>query len=805
MMRYSFLIFLAGCCNGVPPEWITPTPTTLGSGGSLSLDLRDLLAEGDDSVRFEATPGTGLSAEISGSTLTLNADASFGGSTEVRLSAIDSCGSTAETSLIVTVDPLLSPNNCDTTFTYQSNADAVYIAGSFNDWDARATPLSRAGDTWTTTLSLPAGAWTYKVVETRAGQDAWSCDPEAEFFQCDEGYTWDPVCSPGAASCNSMIIVADCQQPQLSVTDLKIDRENLSVDATVSVQGQLSSPTATLDGSPIEAWDGTQFSVHLTGLSAGRHTLRLGGTAANGLPVTEAYIPFWLDEGDWDRGLLYYAFVDRFENGDTTNDRKDGATGVGGDWQGGDWQGVMDRLDYLDDLGVTTIWLTAPWDGANGSFNGDCGVTLTAYHGYWPISDTALEEHFGDAAQLDALVTAAHARHMRVLVDWVGNHVHSDHPWVTEHPDWFSQQYICQEDEDGNGVTNWDQRPETCWFASYLPDIYYYNPEPLNAMVGAAIDFAKRYDIDGFRVDAAKHMPHSVQYNLQSRIKAEIEHRDAGGDQDFYTVGETFSGDRGLIASYIGEDELDGQFDFPLYWAVVAAFARDEIGLSNGDGSLASVVQASQLAWGDAKMSIFLGNHDVWRFIGQAAGQVGNLYGDGNCDASNHSRAPAVAPGWSEPYDRLKLAWSFLLTQSGMPLIYYGDEIGLPGYADPDNRQLMRFDSSLSAEEADVLAQVQALGQARRDHLALAAGSQQDWWANDADIWAYARRYEDDAALVLLNRSQSSRSLSNGLAFAGLPQGRYQDVLDGSSYQSAGDNLTVDIPALGSRVLVYMP
>ena len=163
-------------------------------------------------------------------------------------------------------------------------------------------------------------------------------------------------------------------------------------------------------------------------------------------------------------------------------------------------------------------------------------------------------------------------------------------------------------------------------------------------MVDEAIAFVKKYEIDGFRVDAVKHMPHSLQYNLQSRIRAEIEHRDAGGDEDFYTVGETFTPDRNLIVSYVNSQELDGQFDFPLYWAVVSAFARDEIGLSNGDGSLASVVSASDAAWAGAPMSIFLGNHDVWRFIGQAAGQVSSLYGDGNCDGSGNIRAPAVAP-----------------------------------------------------------------------------------------------------------------------------------------------------------------
>ena len=135
--------------------------------------------------------------------------------------------------------------------------------------------------------------------------------------------------------------------------------------------------------------------------------------------------------------------------------------------------------------------------------------SYSGYHGYWP-DGTGLEEHFGDEDALRALIEGAHARNMRVMVDWVANHVHEDHPWYTDHPDWFNDAYICEEDEDGDGVDNWTQRTETCWFASYLPDIDYTQPEPLAEQVEAAIAFADDYEIDGYRVDAVKHVPHSV-------------------------------------------------------------------------------------------------------------------------------------------------------------------------------------------------------------------------------------------------------------------------------------------------------
>ena len=271
------------------------------------------------------------------------------------------------------------------------------------------------------------------------------------------------------------------------------------------------------------------------------------------------YVPFWLDDVRWDQGVLYFVFVDRFADGDTSLDTSEGADV---DYAGGDWAGVLDRLDWLEELGVTTIWLTAPQDNAEGAWDGDCGATYSGYHGYWP-DGTGLEEHFGDEDALRALIEGAHARNMRVMVDWVANHVHEDHPWYTDHPDWFNDAYICEEDEDGDGVDNWTQRTETCWFASYLPDIDYTQPEPLAEQVEAAIAFAEDYEIDGYRVDAVKHVPHSVPYDLQARIRSEIEHTDAGGDEDFRTIGETFDG-YSTIAEYVNERELDAQFDFPL-------------------------------------------------------------------------------------------------------------------------------------------------------------------------------------------------------------------------------------------------
>jgi glycosidase len=788
------LILLSGCCPGPEPDWEVLSPVNLAQGSPQSLDLAEFLNEVEE-AEFSVEAGEGIKAGLEGSQLTLQAEPGFEGTSEVKLTATVACERKATATLVVSVAPVL----CPATFAYTPRAGGVpYVAGEFNSWSLEPMEPQESG--YVLQLSLPPGPWAYKFIEEVDGQQLWSCDPENDRFLCDADYSWDASCPVGGAGCNSLLQVPDCTLSSLSLSSLNIDKTTASIQVEVLAQGDIQEPWATLDGVAIESWTGEGFSFSKTGLSAGRHSLWFGGTSPDGRDIKPIYVPFWLDEGSWEQGLLYFVFVDRFFDGDSSNNEPFGATAVGGDYAGGDWAGVIEKLDYLESLGVTALWLTAPLDNAEGPWGADCGTTVTGYHGYWPDS-FELEEHFGTEEELRALIEAAHQRQLRVLVDFVANHTHQDHPWVSEHPDWFNPEFICKEDEDNNGVLNWDQRPESCWFASYLPDLDYSQKDALVESVEQAVELAKSLEIDGFRVDAVKHMPTSLHADLSAAVEAEIEHRAVGGTEDFYLVGETFSGDRGLIASYTGEGLLDGQFDFPLYWAIVAAFARDEIGLSNGDGSLLSVAQDSSAAFEGRLMSTFLGNHDVWRFIAQANGEVSSLYGDGNCNPDNSPRSPDTSPESSLPYQRLMLAWTFLLSWPGLPLIYYGDEIGLPGYGDPDNRQQMRW--SLSSSEAMVLEHVQKLGVARREHPALSGGTTTVWWEGEAELLAYARTNGEDAVLVLLNRSSNSQTLSNSLAFAGLSSGTYRDILSDEEVTSSGDNLSIEIPAYGSRVLIF--
>jgi len=803
MRNVLLVLWLTGCCGRSAPTWDDAPPVYLG-GAAQTVELSDWVEDDRGVPMFTVSyDEDAVIAELDGSRLALTPQPGFEDTTVVEVIAEDRCGNRSPLELLV--DSGSGPTgagDCSTTLAWTSpNApEAVSVAGSFNDWSLDETPMTEVDGTWTVTLDLDPGAYPYKFVERDPGlfdaSGSWTCDPSAPLIQCDADTAWAHTCTPGAESCNSLLVVEPCGAPQLEVNTLDIGRETSTV--AVSVGGRdIAQATATLDGSPIALGEGPPFTLTLTDLEPGRHTLRVHATNDEG--EDDLYIPFWMDDFAWEDAVLYFAFVDRLANGDPTLDTSEGATGSG--YEGGDLQGVIDLLPYLDDLGVTVLWLSNPQDNAEGAWDGDCDRTFAGYHAYWPDEARAVEEHFGSADTLRELVDAAHERGMRVMIDWVANHVHSDHPYYAENPTWFNSLQICKDQVDGQ--LNFDRIPETCWFAPYLPDIDYTQPEPLTLMVDDAIWWATEYEIDGFRVDAVKHMSHAVAWNLRSAIRTHITHEAAGGDERFLTLGETFDSTPKIL-EYIGENQLDGQFDFPLYYALRGAFATQTLSLPD----LMGAVDASQQDFAGATMSTFLGNHDVLRFTTEAV--------EGWRDPCGPM---AQAPGDPWAYEGLSLAWTLLFTQPGIPLIYYGDELGMPGHNDPDNRQPLwthagpvaggqvsaveDLAAKVDVNQAAVLRHVAALAEARAAHPALRRGGWTEWWSEE-QVFAYARSDSGDHALVLLNRSDSDRVLSNSLGFAGLPtEGTYEDVLTGATFTATGDAIDVAVDARASRVLVY--
>jgi glycosidase len=213
---------------------------------------------------------------------------------------------------------------------------------------------------------------------------------------------------------------------------------------------------------------------------------------------------------------------------------------------------------------------------------------------------------------------------------------------------------------------------------------------------------------------------------------------------------------------------------------------------------LAAEVEASRAAWAGsgAVMAPMLGNHDVPRLISDLAGAPLDRPRD----------LPPAAPERDRPYALQALAWTFLLSQPGAPVIYYGDEIGMPGAGDPDNRRAMRFAAALSDRERGLLHHVRRLGRARRCSRALRRGGYQTLFAI-ANLYAYGRPSADGRpALVVLNPTTGRRAVDLAIPPDWpLAEGAVFADLFGAPVSRDGRHLQLTVPALSAALLLSEP
>jgi len=489
---------------------------------------------------------------------------------------------------------------------------------------------------------------------------------------------------------------------------------------------------------------------------------------------------------DWRDSVIYFVFVDRFNNGDQTNDDPIGVE-FEAEWQGGDWAGITAKIeeDYFNELGINTLWLSVPMDNTNESGLGIGGDTheYSAYHGYWPQNFETTEEHFGTMEELKALIDAAHERDLKVIVDYAMNHVHSSSSVFADNSDWF---WANDNGQGGNCICgdgcDWDADAKKCWFTGYLPDFNFTNKAARDFSVNNAIWWIEQTGIDGFRLDAVKHIEDQWMLDLRARVNAEIE---PATMEHFYMVGETYTGDRDLIKYYVKPTMLDGQFDFPLRMKVAENLIMRQGTMSDLEGFM----NDNDNFYGSGVMSTFIGNHDIPRVIHLA--EDNPLWGspwDGGKDKAWEGK-PGLPAGMSA-FERMAAGFTLLLTTPGAPLIYYGDEIGLPGAGDPDNRRFMQWDGYSGGQDY-LFDHVARLLELRAEYPATRRGVRKGLSA-DADTMAFEMSGGGESVFVVLNRSDSAKSVG------GLPGGSYTDELSGDQV----DGPSVMVPARGSRVLV---
>ncbi|MEO8703001.1 MAG: alpha-amylase family glycosyl hydrolase [Kofleriaceae bacterium] len=473
---------------------------------------------------------------------------------------------------------------------------------------------------------------------------------------------------------------------------------------------------------------------------------------------------------DWRDAVMYFVMIDRFADGDPANNAPISGVETPGQYQGGDFVGLRQKLEdgYFTDLGINTLWITSPIDNADNANPGSDGHAYSGYHGYWPRDLEASETKLGTEAELVAVVNAAHARGINVLIDYVMNHVHTQSPTFQQHPEWF---WPNDNGSGGNCVCgsgcSWDTDRLKCWFDPFLPDFNFQNADARRYSIENAVRWAKRIGVDGFRLDAVKHIETSWLTDVRSRINAEV-----AWDQKFYMVGETFDGSRDLIKSYVNPDTmLDGQFDFPLRGQILSTILRRDGSMNDLSGFLAT---NDGFYGAGSVMSTFIGNHDVPRAVHMA--EDSPLFGawDGGKERAWDNR-PAQ-PVSANPYERLGVAYALLLTMPGIPMIYYGDEFGMAGAGDPDNRHMMQW-SNYSAAQTALRDRIAGLAKARAAHAAMRRGTRQQL-GSAQDVMVYKMTMPGDTVFVGLNRGDSAQNA------VGLPTGDYTDAITGAAVRA---------------------
>jgi glycosidase len=698
------------------------------------------------------------------SALVISAPAGFSGFDAFVVSASSDGKTTFSRAVAVRVT---APRRTVLRYKPAKSVKSVAAAGDFNSWNPSASPMTGPDKKgfYSIELKLAAGEYNYKFVVD--GQ--WLAD------------TANPASVPdGFGGTNSVVFVG--APPKSGRWHSVVVDDTTARVAYIAGKAAPSFDAASLllvSGDKILARGGDysvdetrgEIAIKLASLGSPPADVMILARDKSGAILSGFVARFPSDDG-WNGRLMYFAFTDRFHSGSAANDRPSGDPDVApaADFRGGDFAGITEKLrdGYFERLGVGALWISPHFKNPDRPYIDALPPhrKFTGYHGYWPVSFDETDPRFGTIEELRELVAAAHKRGIKVILDMVLNHAHEENPVYKKNPGWFSKITLA----DGRkNIRLFDERPLDTWFDDFLPDFAYEgNPAAVEYMVSNCLDWIKKTNCDGFRLDAVKHVPMVFWTELRRRIRRDIE---IPRGEMFYLVGETISG-REKIMEYVGFDKLDGQFDFPIYWAIKDVFAWQTKGLDY----LERESGKSALQYVGSIPSPLLGNHDFARFSAFADGAIPP---GSNEKARSWDNRPEVKN--RSTYQKLRMAFAFLLSEPGVPMIYYGDEIGLSGAGDPDNRRMMKFDK-LSGDERETLQYVGALAAFRRASKALRFGERHTLVSSENTL-VYLKNYFGETAVVAINRSPRPAEVSVELPPFFKNPASFEDVVSGKKIQ----------------------
>jgi glycosidase len=483
-----------------------------------------------------------------------------------------------------------------------------------------------------------------------------------------------------------------------------------------------------------------------------------GGTISSLVFGALLLAPLTSPAADFKRETIYQIVIDRFFDGSSANNNPAQSAGIYDstktNWRaywGGDFAGVQQKMAYLAELGITAIWISPPVDNLNTNIEDGSGNPTASYHGYQGRDFKRIEEHFGDPgntwADFDNLVTAAHQNGIKVIIDFAPNHSTQDNAGefgafydngvlVGKYTNDTSNYFHHNPNISGGG---WDDRYQVQYLTLF--DLADLNQENItvDAYLKASAQLFQKHGVDGFRIDAVKHVTWGWEYSFANSIYT---------TDDSFLFGEWYQGntsdplyhDSYKFANKSGISLLD----FPLNTALRNVFAANA-----NFSEIDSVIKQedSNFRW-NKDLITFVDNHDMGRFL----------------SVNNNN-------------NRLHEALAFIETARGIPCIYYGTEQYLhndtSGGTDPYNRPMM----SAFSTTTPAFKLIKALSLLRRNNPAIAYGSHTQRWINN-DVYIYERKFFGNVVLIAINKNETTSYNITGLSTS-LPAGAYTDYLTG--------------------------
>ncbi|MEZ0228229.1 MAG: alpha amylase N-terminal ig-like domain-containing protein [Planctomycetota bacterium] len=690
-------------------------------------------------------------------------------------------------------------------------AKTVHVAGSFNNWDPKKTPMKDVGaGVYSTTLELKKGRYSYKFV---LNGDVWQHDGDNSKSEPDGKSGLNSVLELGSGEpsapgkegdgkvdagelLHDPASIVDCcavdggRRLGLRMQTLASDAQEVRVDATPRPDAAHDKIDA--DGTvPLrkicavnghDVWEarlyfakGTtnvryQFLVKdgetVVGLGKKGASSKAKGKEAGRWDVSMAHASRF-ETPEWTRDAVFYqVFVDRFQNGDKANDPKKPRRPEGKAWGiddgyleewgvepahfnffGGDLKGVEQKLDYIKSLGVNALYLN-PVFTANSNHKYDCA------------DFESIDPAFGTQKDYEQLVAACESRGMRVILDAVFNHTGDGHYMFQDcvkngpRSKWWKWYFF-----EADKVTTTPKPNYKCWWGfGTLPQLNTKNPEVVSHLLHVGEKWLKAGSA-GWRLD----VPNEVEA-VNPDFWPEFRRRVKKAKPDAYIVGEIWTDAR----EYLKGDRFDAVMNYPFRSAALEFLAKGDVDAKKFDELLAQ----QRATYPEPVLRVqfnLLGSHDTERVLHVA----------------------------KESPQRVRLCQTFQFAYLGPPVVYYGDEVGVSGGKDPECRRCMPWDEA--KQDQETRAHVERLGKARAKEAALRRGTVRTIHA-EGKVFAFVREAEAGEAgrtvLCVLNAGDSAATVE--LPVSG---SKARDLLvDGRMLEAAEGKLRVEVGALSGSL-----